>query len=153
MAMYMEEGYTPGVKPLVAMFTTTNDITATFRDYLDPNNPIYHDRAGALNIITQSAQSLIRQLATLIPSDTSAVAPDYVILPILPVELTPLIIRTASEANVTTDMARDIGWRYNDVLLPGARSLAKQLGSRGSVYTYDVPRYGKPPPRSYPCSD
>lgn len=141
MAMYLQDGYTPGVKPLVALFTTTNDITATFKDYVTSGSGIYQDSAGAMNVITQSAQSLIRELATLIPSNASDVAPDYLILPILPVELTPKVKGVAAQANVTTDMARDITRRYNSVLLNGARSLAKQLDTRGSVFTYDVPRY------------
>lgn len=140
MATYMQQDYTRNAKPIVAMFTTTNDITATFRDYLSPTSGIYQNLTSALNIISQSAQSLVNQLATLIPSDTSAVAPDYLILPILPVELTPQSRQIAADANVTTDAVRDITRQYNSVLLNGARSIARRLGSRGNVYTYDVPR-------------
>lgn len=141
MATYMQENYTADAKPIVAMFTTTNDITATFRDYLSLTSGIYQNRSSAMSVISQSAQSLVNQLARLIPSDTSATAPDYLILPILPVELSPQSRQLAADANATTDAIGDITRQYNRVLLDGARSIARQLGSRGSVFTYDVPRY------------
>jgi len=136
----MQEGYTRGVKSLVAMFTTTNDIMATFNNYLDSTNPLYHNNGSAAAVISQSAQSLVNQLYTLIPANSSDVAPDYLILPILPVELTPFAKTTAREGGVNTNAVRDITRQYNAVLMDGARALAKRLGSRGNVYTYDVPR-------------
>lgn len=141
MTTYWQQDYNANLKPIVAMFTTTNDITATFRDYLSAGSPIYQNRTAALSVISQSAQSLVNQLAGLIPSDTSAMAPDYLILPILPVELTPQSRQIAVDAAATTDAVRDITRRYNSVLLDGASSIAGRLGSRGSVFTYDVPRY------------
>jgi hypothetical protein len=143
MATYMQEAYTPGVKSLVAMFTTTNDIMATFNNYLDSTNPIYHNNESASAVISQSAQSLINQLYTLIPANSSDVAPDYLILPILPVELTPFAKSTALQGGTSTDAVRDITRQYNAVLMEGARAIAKRLGSRGNVYTYDVPRLVK----------
>lgn len=140
MTTYLQNDYSADSKPIVAMFTTTNDITATFRDYLNPTSGIYQNRTGALDVITRSAQSLVDQLYTLIPSNNSTIAPDYLILPILPVELSPQSRQIAGDANDTTDAVRDITRQYNSVLLSGARSIARRLGSRGSVYTYDVPR-------------
>lgn len=140
MTTYWQQDYNANLKPIVAMFTTTNDITATFRDYLSSSSPIYQDRAAALSVIEQSAQSLINQLLNLIPSNFTAIAPDYLILPILPVELTPQSKQIAQDANTTTDAVRDITRRYNSVLMAGANTIANRLASRGNVFTYDVPR-------------
>lgn len=140
MATYLSEDYVANAKPIVAMFTTTNDITATFRDFLSSTSSIYQNRSAALSVISQSAQSLVNQLGNLIPADSNATAPDYLILPILPVELTPQSNQIARDANTTTDAIRDITRRYNSVLLQGAKDIAARLGPRGRVYTYDVPR-------------
>lgn len=136
---YLNNDYNPDVKPLIAMFTTTNDITTTFRDYLNSSSPFYHDRSKAMNLIMDSAQSLVNQLAGLIPSNTSATAPDFLILPILPVDLTPSMKEVAKNAQVAMTIAQALTMQYNSILMEGAKSIARRLGSRGNVFTYDVP--------------
>lgn len=141
MAYYMENDYDAKMKPVVAMFTTTNDITATFRDLRDPASAIHQNYTRAIDVITQSAASVINQLYTLIPSDVSAVAPDFLILPIIPVHLAPQSALIANQtASGDTDSIRQITREYNNALLKGAKAIAQRLGSRGNVYTYDVPR-------------
>lgn len=139
MNWYLEHDYKRNSKPIVAMFTTTNDITATYRDFLNSASSIHNDINAALSVITQSAQSLVRQLSGLIPTDRTATAPDFLILPILPVELAPQSRDLALQAGTTTDAVRRITQQYNNVLMKGAQDIASQLGSRGSVFTYDVP--------------
>jgi hypothetical protein len=139
MQTYLQQNYSSTLKPIVATFTTTNDITATFRDYLDPNSGIYQNLSAALSVGRQSALSFINQLTGLIPNSTSAVAPDYLILPILPVELAPQSMQIASDANTSTDAIKEITRQYNIALIGGAKTIANRLGSRGTVFTYDVP--------------
>jgi hypothetical protein len=139
MQWYLQHDYKGNLKPIVATFTTTNDITATFRDYVNPSSSIYQKKDAALSVIRQSAQSFINQLGGLIPNDTSALAPDYLILPILPVEVTPTGKNLARDANTNTEFLAEISFAYNKVLMEGAQSIAARLGSRGTVFTYDVP--------------
>ena len=136
----------PGVyqrKALSVSFTTTNDINSVWSFYLDSTHPGYGDLPIALYIIEASARELIANLSRLIPSEneTDHATPDFLILPILPVELTPQSRRIAREAGTTTDIVAEITNRYNEVLMEGARNLSTVLGTRGSVYTYDVPAY------------
>ena len=124
-------------KSLLASFTTTNDINSVWRNYLDATNPAHLDMSVALSTISDSARLLISDLSRLIPA-RNRTAPDFLILPILPVELTPQSRQLARDANTTTDSIAQITTRYNEVLLAGARNLSQTLGDRGNVITYDV---------------
>lgn len=139
MAWYKEHDYRPDVKPIVAMFTTTNDITITFKEFNNRTDQRYQDRAVAWSAITRSAQSLVNQLQALIPNDTSATAPDFLIMPIFPVEMAPTSSEIVEGLKTTMDVMREVTKEYNKILMEGAKEIARQLGSRGTVYTYDVP--------------
>lgn len=139
MAWYKEHDYRPDVKPIVAMFTTTNDITVTFKEFNNRTDQHYQDRTVAWSAITRSAQSLVNQLQALIPNDTSAIAPDFLIMPILPVEMAPTSSEIAEGLKTTMDVMREVTKEYNKILMEGAKGIARELGSRGTVYTYDVP--------------
>lgn len=119
---------------------STNPIIGTFVRFWDSDDLIYQNRSAAMDVISQAALSLTRQLSGLIPSDTSLIAPDFLILPILPVEITPRARELAEQYNTTIDMVRDITIRYNEVMLEGAKDISASLGrdSRGNVFTYDV---------------
>jgi len=147
MQMWLAERDT-SKKALIAMFTTTNDISTTFSDYLRNDTSVSGNLNASLAVIASSAQSLVEQLRGLIPStssSTGAVAPDYLVLPILPVNL------ATQSRNIARDQGRRwsdvepimkaITERYNRVLMQGARSLASALGNRGTVFTYDVPAW------------
>lgn len=139
MAWYKEHDYRSDLKPVVAMFTTTNDITVTFKEFNNRTDQHCQDRDVAWSAITRSAESLINQLHGLIPEDTSATAPDYLIMPILPVEMAPTSTEIVEGLQTTMDVMREVTKEYNKILMRGAQEIARQLGSRGTVYTYDVP--------------
>lgn len=135
-------------KALIAMFTTTNDISTTFSDYLRNDTSVSGNLNASLAVIASSAQSLVNQLRGLIPSNnsnTGAIAPDYLILPILPVNLATQSRNIARDQgrqwNEVEPIMKTITERYNSVLMQGARSLASTLGNRGTVFTYDVPAW------------
>ena len=141
-------------KSLVPTFTTTNDINSVWRNYLDPSNADYANLTTARSVIRQSASQFIEELRALIPRtgvnasssayDRMQKAPDFLILPILPVELTPQSRQLARDANMTVEGVAEITKAYNTALVQGARSLASTLGSRGNVFTHDVPRCASP---------
>jgi phospholipase/lecithinase/hemolysin len=96
-----------------------------------------------METISQAASSLNRQLAGLIPSDASLIAPDFLILPILPLELTLRASELAGQYGTNADLLRDLTIQYNNVLMEGAKAISSSLGSgsRGNVFTYDVPSW------------
>lgn len=119
---------------------STNPITGTFLRFWDPEDSAYQNETAAMEIISESATSLTTQLEGLIPSDTTLIAPDFLILPILPFQITPRARVLAEPHNTTIDMFQTITEQYNRVLLEGAQALSDRLspGSRGNVFTYDV---------------
>lgn len=134
-------------KEIVAMFTTTNDITMTWEAHHDeykascgPDMKTCATPNSALEEITKSAESLINQLKSLVPRRKSGrVAPDFLIFPILPVDLAPQSIKSAAKLGTDANAIKAITEKYNEVLMNGAGQLARRLGKRGNVFVYDVP--------------
>lgn len=104
-------------------------------------------------MIASSAQSLVNQLRTLIPSNDSSGRDnassslpgriDFLILPILPVNLATQSRNIARDNNRRWNdvepIVKAITEHYNKVLMQGARGIARSLQNRGNVFTYDVP--------------
>jgi phospholipase/lecithinase/hemolysin len=116
---------------------STNDVTADFRNYLLSNTPVMNNQTDALAVITRSAQALVSDLMDLIPAQ--GVAPDFLILPVVPLEDTPIMRVVAKDLNASTAVCKLVTERFNTVLMEGAAQIATQLGSRGNVFTYDIP--------------
>lgn len=90
-----------------------------------------------MKVINESAQALVTSLLNLVPAQ--GVAPDFLILPVVPLEDTPIMREVAKALNATTDVCRQLTEQYNTVLMDGAAQVAQKLGSRGNVFTYDIP--------------
>lgn len=125
-------------KDIIAMFTTTNDITITWVNHkaaiqaLDGQAPL-----EAIREIARSAQVLVDQLTWL--ADEKYACPDFLIFPILPVELTPKNLKGQTAAGVpNSDAMRAITQKYNEVLMAGAQNIANSIKGRGNVYTFDI---------------
>lgn len=120
---------------------STNDITMELSYMASPTNPSPRNVTFAVQRITASANSLIQQLGWLIPprSQKGAVAPDLLVLPIIPLELTSRARYLAMKGNLDVSVIKVLTQTYNQVLMDGLKSLANDLGERGNVYTYDIP--------------
>lgn len=68
-------------------------------------------------------------------------APDFVVLPIIPYELCPNAQKMARDNGVPLDIVAQLSQTYNTALMQGTQSLATALGTRGQVFTYDVPSW------------
>ena len=125
---------------------STNDITLEFMKLAASANATADDPNGELlapnlAVLERSAQSLLTQLASLIPSasQVGAVAPDFLILPIIPLGLSVRGNDLVRSEGIGEARFRQLVTRYNDVLIKGLTSLAESLGDRGKVCTYDIP--------------
>lgn len=125
-------------KDIIAMCTTTNDTTLTWNNptaavqALDGQAPL-----EAIREIARSAQVLVDQLTWL--TDEKHACPDFLIFPMLPVELTLQNLKGQTAAGVpNSDAMRAITQRYNEVLLAGAQNIANSIKGRGNVYTFDI---------------
>jgi hypothetical protein len=87
--------------------------------------------------------SVLDQLAWLIPpkSQQGAVAPDFFILPIVPLELVSRAQYLARKGDMDVSVVTELTQTYNSVLMDGLPKLAATLGDRGNVFTYDIPSY------------
>jgi len=134
-------------KEIIAMFATTNDVIVTW----DECKEEYKTNCGsssttpcktpkkALDVVGLVAGKLVNGLHSLIPQDVAAVAPDFLIFPIPPLELAPRNVQSVKDIGVTSDAIKELTEKYNRVLMDGAKSLHETLGNRGNVYVYDIP--------------
>jgi phospholipase/lecithinase/hemolysin len=106
-----------------------------------PSNPHPRNVTAALASATRSAQSLINQLSWLIPptSQKGAIAPDFLVLPIVPLEEVSRAQYLARKGDMDISVVKQLVQTYNSVLMDGLDYLAKTLGDRGNVFTYDIP--------------
>jgi hypothetical protein len=131
-------------KEIVALFTTTNDIMwnwGVYRESYKASCTTYCTTPeGAHADIRQTVAKFLTALDTLVPEDRTKKAPDFLIFPIVPVELTPISIYEALSAGTDTKAIKEMADTYNEELEHGARILKQRLGDRGNVFVYDIPR-------------
>jgi hypothetical protein len=133
----------PSKKEIVALFTTTNDISRNWEQYKESYiascKTVCTTPQGAFDDIVQTASAFLTELNTLIPEDSSLVAPDFLIFPVPPVDLTPGALQKAAQAGTDTKAIKEIAATYNAELMRGAQILKQRLGNRGNVFVYDIP--------------
>lgn len=122
-----------------AVTASTNSVSMIMQAYTHPGNPLYHNDAAAFTALTQSARALFTQLRWLVPAGAGTMAPDFLVLPIMPLDLTSRGQYLATSANEKVDVIRNFTRAYNQVMMEEAQKFATELGARGQVFTYDFP--------------
>lgn len=115
------------------------DVFLAWERYLNQQSAYSNRKDLAIQTVQQAARQLLIELATLLstPADPKP-SPDFVILPLYPLELAPRAGRLAEMYGSDTNFLKDLTVEYNKALMDAARRLSTTRGFTGNVFSVDV---------------
>lgn len=130
----------PSRRSLVCVSAGMLDVYQAWERYLSRESPYYNRRDLAIQSVQQAAPQLMYTMQALVPTDQPSLpSPDFVILPLHPLELSPRGGRLARMYGGNVGFLRDLTVEFNKALIANARVLSESENS-GNVYTVDVPK-------------
>ena len=131
----------PSRSSLICFQAGMLDVYNAFENYLQPGSAVYGEGISAIQSVQQAAHVIVSNAFKLEPTPerTDRPLPDFVILPLHPLELSPRGGRLARMYGGNIDFLRDLTIEFNKVLMANGPVISRGNGT-GNVYTYDVPK-------------
>lgn len=129
----------PSRRCLVPIQMGAMDVYVIWETYLDTMSPVVPTRDSALDLVRQAADEVVSAMSQLLPTDASPKpTPDYVILPLHPLEKSPRAGRIAEMYGSDTSFLKDLTVEFNKRLMDSARRFSEQSNVAGNVFSVDA---------------
>ena len=130
----------PSRRSLICVSAGMLDVYQAWERYLAQGTS-YTDRKDlAIQRVQQAASQLMYIMQALVPTDQPSLpSPDFVIVPLHPLELSPRGGRIARMYGSDTGFLKDLTVEFNKALMANARVIL-ETANAGNVYSVDVPK-------------